>query len=161
MISAPSPRQEIAIFADLAALCVSPGYSHAIAYFCFRDHVVAFGDTLRSEDYARLFSFDRLTQLRRHCEVRKYSVKARKWASLLLEPGTGSIRLAGLLEFPWEQDTAMDVATAKMAPPQPIDALSSLIKQARKLPSVGRNEKCPCGSGKKYKKCHLLKGGWT
>lgn len=23
---------------------------------------------------------------------------------------------------------------------------------------IGRNEKCPCGSGKKYKKCHLLSG---
>jgi len=28
-------------------------------------------------------------------------------------------------------------------------------KQARKtIPKVGRNEPCPCGSGKKYKKCH-------
>jgi preprotein translocase subunit SecA len=25
---------------------------------------------------------------------------------------------------------------------------------ARKLPKVGRNDPCPCGSGKKYKKCH-------
>jgi preprotein translocase subunit SecA len=24
---------------------------------------------------------------------------------------------------------------------------------------VGRNDPCPCGSGKKYKKCCLLKGG--
>lgn len=24
---------------------------------------------------------------------------------------------------------------------------------------VGRNDPCPCGSGKKYKKCHLLLGG--
>jgi len=24
------------------------------------------------------------------------------------------------------------------------------------LPKVGRNDPCPCGSGKKYKKCHLL-----
>ena len=24
----------------------------------------------------------------------------------------------------------------------------------RKLPKVGRNEACPCGSGKKYKHCH-------
>ena len=24
----------------------------------------------------------------------------------------------------------------------------------RDLPKVGRNEKCPCGSGKKYKHCH-------
>jgi len=22
------------------------------------------------------------------------------------------------------------------------------------VPKVGRNERCPCGSGKKYKKCH-------
>jgi preprotein translocase subunit SecA len=26
----------------------------------------------------------------------------------------------------------------------------------REAPKVGRNEPCPCGSGKKYKKCHLL-----
>jgi TatA/E family protein of Tat protein translocase len=24
-------------------------------------------------------------------------------------------------------------------------------------PKIGRNEDCPCGSGKKYKKCHELK----
>ncbi|MEK7331440.1 MAG: SEC-C metal-binding domain-containing protein, partial [Candidatus Eisenbacteria bacterium] len=23
-------------------------------------------------------------------------------------------------------------------------------------PRVGRNDPCPCGSGKKYKKCHML-----
>jgi hypothetical protein len=55
-----SPRPEQAIFDDLAALCVSPGYIHTIAYLCFRDHVVSFGDALRGEDYAKLFSFDRL-----------------------------------------------------------------------------------------------------
>jgi len=26
---------------------------------------------------------------------------------------------------------------------------------ARKPPKVGRNEPCPCGSGKKFKKCCL------
>jgi len=25
----------------------------------------------------------------------------------------------------------------------------------RRLVTTGRNERCPCGSGKKYKKCHL------
>jgi hypothetical protein len=44
----------------LAGLCISPGYVHAIAYFCFRDHVVGYGDVLKGEDYAKLFSFDRL-----------------------------------------------------------------------------------------------------
>ena len=24
---------------------------------------------------------------------------------------------------------------------------------------VGRNDPCPCGSGKKYKNCHMNKGG--
>jgi uncharacterized protein YecA (UPF0149 family) len=27
----------------------------------------------------------------------------------------------------------------------------------RRPPKVGRNEPCPCGSGKKFKKCHLNK----
>jgi preprotein translocase subunit SecA len=26
--------------------------------------------------------------------------------------------------------------------------------QERALPKVGRNDPCPCGSGKKYKHCH-------
>jgi preprotein translocase subunit SecA len=29
----------------------------------------------------------------------------------------------------------------------------------RELPKVGRNDPCPCGSGKKFKSCHLRKGG--
>jgi uncharacterized protein YecA (UPF0149 family) len=59
-----------------------------------------------------------------------------------------------------EADGEMDTATADMAPPQPINALGKLIKRVGKRPKIGRNEKCPRGSGKKYKKCHLLKGGW-
>ncbi len=30
--------------------------------------------------------------------------------------------------------------------------------EQRTAPKVGRNQPCPCGSGKKYKKCHGLKG---
>ena len=35
-------------------------------------------------------------------------------------------------------------------------AVSSLVAQPikRDMPKVGRNDPCPCGSGKKYKKCH-------
>ncbi|MEK7528548.1 MAG: SEC-C metal-binding domain-containing protein, partial [Patescibacteria group bacterium] len=35
-----------------------------------------------------------------------------------------------------------------------IKAGSSGSRSARSQPEVGRNEPCPCGSGKKYKKCH-------
>jgi hypothetical protein len=53
-------RSEQEVFDDLAELCVRPGYSHAIAYFCFRDHVVGYGASLKGDDYAKLFSLDRL-----------------------------------------------------------------------------------------------------
>lgn len=100
-------------------------------------------------------------KLRRHCELRKYSVKAGKWAGLVVAPGTGAVRFGGLIEFPWKQDTGMDSATADMAPPQPIKKVRSFIKgKTVRQQSIGRNERCPCGSGKKYKKCHLLAGGW-
>ena len=28
------------------------------------------------------------------------------------------------------------------------------VSSSQRLSKVGRNESCPCGSGKKYKKCH-------
>ena len=52
------PEQEI--FDDLARLCISPGYVHAIAYFCFRDSVVRFAGEMTAEDLRHLFSPSRL-----------------------------------------------------------------------------------------------------
>jgi preprotein translocase subunit SecA len=45
-----------------------------------------------------------------------------------------------------DQDAALAAANAEQAPrgPQPAQA----------GPRVGRNDPCPCGSGKKYKHCH-------
>jgi preprotein translocase subunit SecA len=34
------------------------------------------------------------------------------------------------------------------------DGVSSLVTKKRDTKKIGRNEQCPCGSGKKYKKCH-------
>lgn len=53
-------RSEQEIFDDLAALCISKGYIHAIAVFCFRDYVVRFEDELRPENMAQLYSKSRL-----------------------------------------------------------------------------------------------------
>ncbi len=46
----------------------------------------------------------------------------------------------------------------------PSDTVDSAAKPSRKEPQpaknrVGRNDPCPCGSGKKYKKCCMLKAG--
>ncbi len=35
-----------------------------------------------------------------------------------------------------------------------IDPLEPGVTYRRPSPKIGRNELCPCGSGKKYKKCH-------
>jgi preprotein translocase subunit SecA len=49
-----------------------------------------------------------------------------------------------------EVQSTMDEATA--ARQRPVAAAAGLA--AGGMPRVGRNDPCPCGSGKKYKHCH-------
>ena len=74
------------------------------------------------------------------------------------------------MEFKHEDaQSAADAATAAAAPPpgappagsmaggRPIEQAPPVQRpqtQRREMPKVGRNEPCPCGSGKKYKQCH-------
>jgi preprotein translocase subunit SecA len=46
--------------------------------------------------------------------------------------------------------SAYDPGEAEPAPPAPAGAAPFV----RRIPKVGRNEPCPCNSGKKYKQCH-------
>jgi preprotein translocase subunit SecA len=43
-----------------------------------------------------------------------------------------------------QQDLQYQTGAAQAEPPKPVRAAAK----------VGRNDPCPCGSGKKYKKCH-------
>jgi preprotein translocase subunit SecA len=53
---------------------------------------------------------------------------------------------------PQPQNTARAAAGARPLPPPPQpEAQGTFVRAERK---VGRNEPCPCGSGKKYKNCH-------
>ena len=47
-------------------------------------------------------------------------------------------------------------AAGGQAPPKPArTGGDDVVKQVKRdEPKVGRNDPCPCGSGKKYKKCH-------
>ena len=46
-------------------------------------------------------------------------------------------------------------AVARQDPVPPRTGGDDVIKTVRREePKVGRNDPCPCGSGKKYKKCH-------
>lgn len=95
-------------------------------------------------------------KLERHCELRKYSVKANTWFGVVIHPGDGAIRFGIVLDYPWKQDTAMDAVVAKMPAPRSMGGKTEFSK-ARKRQKPGRNDLCPCGSGLKYKKCHLEK----
>jgi preprotein translocase subunit SecA len=63
------------------------------------------------------------------------------------EPAPGAAAPAGP-----DRRGAAAGAPAPGAPPLPPPDLSgTFVRSERK---VGRNERCPCGSGKKYKHCH-------
>jgi|SRR6266700_3013318 len=53
-------RNEKEIFDELALLCTSPGYIHAIAYIAFRDNIIGIKEELSAQDFAKMHSWDRL-----------------------------------------------------------------------------------------------------
>jgi preprotein translocase subunit SecA len=67
-------------------------------------------------------------------------------------------RLSSQLQFqhaepPPVSGSPEDAAALAAAPPQPA-AQPSPASAQRELPKIGRNEPCPCGSGRKFKHCH-------
>lgn len=53
-------RPEGEIFAELAALCVQPGFVHALAFICFRDNIVLYAGNMVEKDVQNLFDPSRL-----------------------------------------------------------------------------------------------------
>ncbi|SUB02078.1 Predicted metal-binding protein related to the C-terminal domain of SecA [Pannonibacter phragmitetus] len=93
------------------------------------------------------------TCLQTHCQIRKYDTKSDVWYGLLLAPGTGEIRGALAIEGRWKADSDMENALAAW-PKKPMVPIGTLSRGATRR-KIGRNDSCPCGSGKKYKKCCL------
>lgn len=62
MRSSMPMRSEQEIFDELAEVCSSPGYVHAIAYLCFRDNMILYSDDMKAEDMRHLFSAHRLVR---------------------------------------------------------------------------------------------------
>lgn len=91
--------------------------------------------------------------LQRHCYARKYTEHAQTWFGVCLRPRDQALRFGLNLDFPWDQDSTMDALTKNMGKRGNLRALLSEGANARI--KVGRNDPCPCGSGKKYKRCCL------
>jgi hypothetical protein len=90
-------------------------------------------------------------RLSAHCKVRKYDTKSNSWYGLLLHPVAGKIRGALVIEEDWKPDSKMDAVMAVWPKNAPVPMSRSALARRK----IGRNDPCPCGSGKKYKKCCL------
>jgi uncharacterized protein YecA (UPF0149 family) len=77
-----------------------------------------------------------------HCKHRKYRQKANNWFGLCFDPLMQTFRFGVMSNTEWTYSVDMGAKVVKRV-------LESKIK-------IGRNDKCPCGSGKKYKKCCMI-----
>ncbi|ANF53539.1 hypothetical protein DA69_01400 [Brevundimonas naejangsanensis] len=97
---------------------------------------------------------DTMLRLWAHCRLRKYASKADRWYGLLIHPDTRDVLASvGSLE-PWTSDAEMEeqVKQWPVRPQVPWSAMRRRLAQ-----KVGRNDPCACGSGKKHKKCCLVR----
>jgi len=91
-----------------------------------------------------------MKSLQIHCETKKYSLKATKWFGVCINPDDLSLRFCLVLDFKWEQQNDMDVILHNMESSNSEKTISK-----KKKDKIARNNRCHCGSGRKYKKCCL------
>ena len=111
----------------------------------------SFGLTIHCNDERASTSMPRLST---HCHAAKYSQRADRWFGVCVRPGNATLRFGLELQFAWEWDEYME-AESKELKGQGL-RLQPVGSRGTKRRKVGRNEPCPCGSGKKYKKCCLF-----
>jgi SEC-C motif len=86
-------------------------------------------------------------------------------AEAMKHPAEGSPRKPARIRVPEKRlaealKGTVDGGTTVVVGPVPeLDAVFADLVGSVAAPEVGRNDPCPCGSGKKYKKCHLNAGG--
>ncbi len=100
-------------------------------------------------------------RLESHCERRKYTQKASSWFGICIGQKVPRLRFGVNKESDWVQSNEMDELVQDLPKPQNLKGKNKInfAPATRQSKKIGRNEKCPCGSGKKYKKC-CLKQDW-
>lgn len=87
---------------------------------------------------------------------RKYLQKADLWFGLCLAPDQARLRFGMRLAEPWHQDDQLDAAVAREEQVPPVSrnaAMRQVLRGGEGNQRIGRNDPCPCGSGRKWKKC--------
>ncbi len=89
-----------------------------------------------------------LARIDNHLLARKYRSRADSWYGIVIAP-SGTLRFGHKVKFPWKHDSKAERAADKLIK-RPVTRLA-----APRPTLAGRNDPCHCGSGLKYKKCHL------
>jgi hypothetical protein len=83
-----------------------------------------------------------------HSILSKYRTKADIWLSIGSIAGSPNfVDILGFNKVPWKYDAELDQMEKGIYKIPTQDPPPTVAK-------VGRNDPCPCGSGRKYKKCH-------
>lgn len=97
-----------------------------------------------------------------HCEKRKYTWEASSWLGLCFCPIAKKFKFATYHKSVWKQSDEMDKLASDLPPIGDRNLmknghlnLSKYNKLISKSKKIGRNDPCPCGSGKKHKRCCL------
>ncbi|WP_373101125.1 YecA family protein [Necropsobacter rosorum] len=92
--------------------------------------------------------------LNSHCEIGKYKHKSDRWFGIAIDIDNAKVRFGVNKIYKWQQSDEMDRKCGIFPFSKKITFFFQTEKSKKK---VGRNELCPCGSGKKYKKCCIYK----
>lgn len=136
---------------EISKLSSSDGESHDITVATSGDSGITIHCNKRPDDIA-------FASLQNHCELRKYSTKSPKWFGICITPSPKpKLRFAIYADFPWKKNTELDKQVKSFSTSKGIKDLrkAKYKNKRKKKKKIGRNEPCPCGSGKKYKLCHL------
>lgn len=90
------------------------------------------------------------SRLHDYCECRKYVERTEKWFGICLNPH-GTLRFNINLDYKWEESAEMSIRCHSLSRRGNLGDKSAVAVQKKK---IGRNDPCPCGSGRKYKRCH-------
>ena len=89
-------------------------------------------------------------RLKEHCKVQKYRRKTEAWYGICIGPD-GSVRLGERVAGEWERDSTMERKIAELG--NRTETASTVERRGIGYGKIGRNARCPCGSGRKYKHC--------
>jgi preprotein translocase subunit SecA len=85
-------------------------------------------------------------------EIEQEQGPAQLWQPPAGSSSTGNLQYMGGTEA--DQPSALAAAAAGAAGEEYYEEPPQIEQVRREEPKIGRNDPCPCGSGKKYKKCH-------